>query len=162
MPYLVAHSQIYGACYQLMRVVGETMQQVQEMTSDRVSKARKFLRKLYTTFDEALSSVGVEDWTTTAVSVNVLISMHEAIQHVGECRAKLTQITYDMRAKFSWLTQRGLPLPFLVDQIVASIEHIIERIKEKKQDLYVFQSFNQPPTSTNIKNMVHQLAQLFF
>lgn len=39
---------------------------------------------------------------------------------------------------------------------------IAKRIEEKEQDPNAFQSFNDPPTATNIEGFIHPLAQLLF
>lgn len=56
----------------------------------------------------------------------------------------------------------GLPSLFLEDKSIATTEQIAERIEEKEQDPTTFQSFSHPPTTTDIEDVIHLLAQLLF
>lgn len=92
------------------------------------------LDKLYTVVNEYLVITGIADWRSGTKKVNEFIRCHATILHARNFLTTLSQTMNNMRMKLSQLTQMGLPLPFLFDDSVATMEHIATKIEEKQQD----------------------------
>lgn len=129
---------------------------------EKVLEEKDLLIKLYLVFDESLAKVGIEDRDVVAQMENKFIHCHFTFQQTKLAATMLSKTLDSIRGSFFELNGMGFPSPFLEDDSISMTKQIVERIEEKENDLKAFKDFSDPPTTTNIKGVIHPLAQLLF